>query len=180
MIYFTSDSHFNHVNILSYCPRPWATVVEMNEALIQNWNQVVKPEDIVYHLGDFAMGDRKQIPTILSRLNGHIILVRGNHDTSKSLVYFPEVHDHLILEMDGHRFEVSHNPGHLRQDCEFALCGHVHNQWTKRDVGQTIEADVSSDHRYQHPQIVPTIPIYNVGVDVRGYRPRSLSEIIDI
>lgn len=176
--YFTSDTHFNHTNILTYCARPWSTVEEMNEGLIQNWNEVVGPEDTVYHLGDFAMGNRKLIPEILSRLNGRIVLVRGNHDFSKSLEYFPEVHHSLRLEIDGHTFEVAHNPGHLKQDLDFALCGHVHEQWAKREVGETIEADEVSDHAYQHPKIVPTVPIYNVGVDVRGYRPRTIQEIL--
>jgi calcineurin-like phosphoesterase family protein len=178
MIYFTSDTHFNHSNILNYCSRPWSTVEEMNEGLIKNWNEVVNPGDTVYHLGDFAMGNRKLIPEILARLNGRIILVRGNHDFSKSLEYFQEVVSHQILEMDGYRFELAHNPGHLKQDCDFAMCGHVHEQWAKREVGELIEADTVSDHRYQHPQIVPSVPIYNVGVDVRGYRPRTLQEIL--
>jgi len=178
MIFFTSDTHFNHANILRYCPRPWSTVEEMNEGLIQNWNSVVGQEDTVYHLGDFAMGDRSKVPEILSRLNGRIILVRGNHDFSKSLGCFQEIHQHLVLEIDGHKFEVAHDPGHLRQDCDFAMCGHVHTQWAKREVGEVIEADTVSDHRYQHPRIVPTVPIYNVGVDVRGYRPRTVQEIL--
>ena len=177
-IYFTSDTHFNHSNILTYCSRPWKTVEEMNEGLIKNWNEVVKPEDVVYHLGDFAMGNRKLIPDILARLNGRIVLVRGNHDFSKSLEYFPEVYPSLQLEEEGHRFELAHNPGHLQQDLEFALCGHVHEQWTKRDPGEVIEADTVSDHRYQHPQIVPKVTIYNVGVDVRNFRPCTLKEIL--
>ena len=177
-IFFTSDTHFNHQSILKYCSRPWETVEEMNEGLIKNWNEVVKPGDTVYHLGDFAMGQRNLIPGILSRLNGRIILIRGNHDFSKSLGYFQEVVPSQVLELDGHKFELAHNPGHLSQSHDFALCGHVHEQWPKREVGEVIEADTVSDHAYQHPQIVPTVPIYNVGVDVRGYRPRTLQEIL--
>ena len=177
--FFTSDHHFNHSNILTYCARPWATVEEMNEGLIKNWNETVGSYDTVYHLGDFAMGNRKLIPEILSRLNGRIILVRGNHDFSNSLKYFSEVYPYQILELDGYCFELAHNPGHLKQNCDFALCGHVHEQWAKREIGEVIEADDVSDHAYRHPEIRPTVPVYNVGVDVRGFRPRTLQEILN-
>jgi calcineurin-like phosphoesterase family protein len=177
--FFVSDTHFNHANILKYCSRPWETVDEMNEGLIKNWNETVSPDDVVYHLGDFAMGNRTLIPEILSRLNGRLILVRGNHDFSKSLGYFGEVHDSLVLELDGHRFELAHNPGHLKQDCDFAMCGHVHEQWVKREIGEIIEADSVSDRAYRHPEIRPAVPVYNVGVDVRGYRPQTLQEILN-
>ena len=53
-IRFTSDTHFGHNNIIKFCKRPWKTTEEMNEALIERWNSVVKPDDIVFHLGDFA------------------------------------------------------------------------------------------------------------------------------
>ena len=177
-VFFTSDTHFNHCNILSYCSRPWDNVEQMNEGLIKNWNEVVEERDIVYHLGDFAMGNRKLIPDIISRLNGNIILVRGNHDFSKSLGYFGEVHDRLTLEVDGYRFELSHNPSHLKQDCDFAMCGHVHEQWAKREIGEIIKADNASDLAHKHPEIKPVVPIYNVGVDVREYRPKTLEEIL--
>ena len=79
-LWFTADSHFGHVNILNYTKRPWSTVDQMNEALVENWNAVVAPEDTVIVLGDFAMGVRKDTCPIGKRLNGHKILVPGNHD----------------------------------------------------------------------------------------------------
>ena len=57
-IWFTSDTHFSHCNIIKYCNRPFKDVDEMNKILIQNWNNVVRPDDIVWHLGDFALGDK--------------------------------------------------------------------------------------------------------------------------
>jgi calcineurin-like phosphoesterase family protein len=75
--FFTADTHFNHANIISYCQRPFASVEEMNEALIAKWNARVGQGDLVYHLGDLAWGDWNPI---LSRLNGDIILIRGGHD----------------------------------------------------------------------------------------------------
>lgn len=84
--FFTSDLHFFHVNILAYTDRHkiWKDVEEMNEALIQNWNEVVAPEDRVYILGDVAMGGRSKGPrlaAILRRLNGTKYLIPGNHDS---------------------------------------------------------------------------------------------------
>lgn len=74
MIYFTSDTHFNQQRTLELSRRPFDSVEHMNNTLIQNWNSIVKPEDTVYHLGDF--GD------IVYReyLNGRIILLIGNYE----------------------------------------------------------------------------------------------------
>ena len=178
-VFFTSDTHFNHNNILTYCPRPWATVEEMNEGLIENWNHTVGPGDTVYHLGDFAMGDRTMVPNILSRLNGHIILVRGNHDYRKSLVHFTEVHDRLVVEVDGQQVELVHNPAHAQFQEGISFCGHVHEKWVEKKPGETIPADETPDHAYKHPAIVARSHIYNVGVDVRGYTPRTFREIVE-
>ena len=79
-IWVTSDTHFNHANIIKYCNRPFSSVEEMNETIIANWNKVVSERDIVYHLGDFALGDKSLIPNILRRLNGCIKVIMGNHD----------------------------------------------------------------------------------------------------
>lgn len=80
MIWFTSDHHFWHSNILKYCPdRPYKTVEEMNEDLIWQWNSVVSPDDTVYHLGDFSMAFRS-VELYTRRLNGTKHLILGNHD----------------------------------------------------------------------------------------------------
>ena len=71
-IFLTSDTHFNNDNIIKYCDRPFFNHKDMNETLITNWNSVVKPEDTVYHLGDFIMGLADNTASILHRLNGHI------------------------------------------------------------------------------------------------------------
>ncbi len=80
MIYFVSDTHFNHKNIIDYCNRPFNSVDEMNNVLIQNWNATVSNNDIIYHLGDFALGRKDTIMEITSNLNGKKYLIRGNHD----------------------------------------------------------------------------------------------------
>lgn len=79
-IFITADHHFNHENIIKYCKRPFKTVEEMNEFMIEKWNEKVGKEDLVIHLGDFALGDRKKVKEIKERLNGTVILIPGNHD----------------------------------------------------------------------------------------------------
>ena len=79
--WFTADQHFGHFNIIKFCDRPFVDVDEMNEVMVARWNEVVKPDDVVYHLGDIAMGDKAERLEYISRLNGHIILYPGNHDS---------------------------------------------------------------------------------------------------
>ncbi len=76
-VWFTSDTHFAHRNVIEFCKRPFASIEEMDEEIIRRWNERVEPGDRVYHLGDFAFGDHDPY---LSRLNGMKNLVIGNHD----------------------------------------------------------------------------------------------------
>jgi len=80
MIYLIADTHFGHTNIIKYCNRPFTSIDEMNDRLICNWNSIVQPADIVYHLGDFALGPAEQVRSYRHRLNGVIEIVMGNHD----------------------------------------------------------------------------------------------------
>ena len=86
-IYVTSDTHFNHKNIIEYCNRPYSSVEEMNKAIIDNWNSVVKDEDTVYVLGDFCLGGKEAIKELCSQLKGHKILIKGNHDHGTNTTY---------------------------------------------------------------------------------------------
>lgn len=107
-IWFTSDNHFWHNNIIKYCDRPFRSAEEMNKVMIQRWNEKVKPEDTVYHLGDFSMS-MKGIEQIIRGLNGTKVLVPGNHDAchpaykKKFQVPFRDYRkagfDHVELEM---------------------------------------------------------------------------------
>lgn len=79
--FYTADTHFGHANIIHYCARPFSTVEEMDERLIENWNAVVTPRDAVFHLGDFAFyREERRIREVLRRLNGSKVLIYGNHD----------------------------------------------------------------------------------------------------
>lgn len=79
-IFFTSDHHFGHKNIIKFCNRPFESIDEMNEELISRWNAKVGPNDEVYHLGDFALCTTNEFTDIIGRLNGIIYLIGGNHD----------------------------------------------------------------------------------------------------
>lgn len=83
--FFTSDTHFNHRNILKFCSetRQGNDIDEMNELMIEAWNSKVALADTVYHLGDVAFGSPAKTRHFLDRLNGRLHLVKGNHDTSK-------------------------------------------------------------------------------------------------
>lgn len=80
MFYFTSDTHFSHVNILKYCDRPFKDTDHMDEEIIRRWNETVKPEDTVFHLGDIALGPIATSLPKIARLNGRKIAILGNHD----------------------------------------------------------------------------------------------------
>lgn len=85
MIYFTSDPHYGHANVIRYCARPFRDVQEMNEALINNWNSVVTQDDTVYVLGDFSLGF-SEVERYSSRLLGKKFLIPGNHDKLHSWI----------------------------------------------------------------------------------------------
>lgn len=89
-IWFTSDNHFGHKNVMKFCPatRPWSSVEEMDNAMIEQWNIQVSPEDTVYILGDFSFHKLQKTLEILYRLNGKKTLIIGNHD--EHLLKHPE------------------------------------------------------------------------------------------
>lgn len=129
-IWVTSDTHFNHSNIIKYCNRPFSTVREMDEVLIDNWNSVVKQGDKVYHLGDVYMKASKgYIEHILHRLNGNKRLILGNHDNGKDQIlqrYFEKV----LMWRDFKDFNVllTHVPVHESSIIKNRLNvhGHIH------------------------------------------------------
>jgi len=109
MIYFTSDLHFNHVNILKYQAhtRPYKDLDEMNNAIINKWNSIVTQEDTVYLLGDVCMGERRKAPWLINRLKAkEIHLIRGNHDTfstEEEKQLFSSAQDYLELKVKRQR-----------------------------------------------------------------------------
>lgn len=130
--FVTSDHHFYHENIIKYTGRPFAGVEEMHEVMIRCWNEVVGPDDEVWHLGDFCMsGHLDDMRRILEQLNGEKILIIGNHDTYKKAEYlsagFKEVYAHPIII---HKVLIlSHEPLTMSEDMPYYnLHGHTHDR----------------------------------------------------
>lgn len=101
-LFFTSDHHFGHKNIIQYSKRPFGGVEEMNETMIARWNEKVGPNDRVYHLGDFGMTkDSAMVKAVLERLNGSIYLIKGNHEAAalQHSQYFEWIKDYYELSV---------------------------------------------------------------------------------
>lgn len=173
-IWFTSDTHYGHHNIISYCGRPFQSSDEMNRDMVRRFNESVKPEDTTYHLGDFSLNE-KMVPIILPILNGTHHLIAGNHDqchprrskwqkaTERYLGYgFKSVQieaslgDWLLHHMPytgDHTEKDRYSDYRPKNKGRWLLCGHVHEKWKQRDR------------------------MINVGVDVWDYAPVNIKTL---
>ncbi|MCC6372179.1 MAG: metallophosphoesterase family protein [Bacteroidia bacterium] len=107
-IWFTSDHHFGHKNILEFSKRPFATVEEMNAELVKRWNERVAKEDEVYHLGDFALMSPGKLRQLREQLNGKIYLIAGNHESSAldckdCFEWIKDYHELIVNDSEAHR-----------------------------------------------------------------------------
>lgn len=144
--FFISDLHLNHSNIIRYCDRPFRTVAEMNRVLIENWNKTVGKEDTVFFLGDLAFGRYPE--GWLKKLNGHIIFIKGSHDSIG-------IHS-LVLHSGWDEFLLIHNPDQVNGWKQWVIHGHKHN----------IAPFIDREHKR-----------VNVSAEVVDYTPISLSDI---
>lgn len=172
-IFLTSDTHFSHTDIISYCKRPYLNTSEMNQSLINNWNSVINDDDIVYHLGDFSMHE-KSVKHYLDRLYGIKILIRGNHDENKILQEFDGYAHRMIMNHKGFVFEMVHNPNDLSGKVDYAFCGHVHDSWLKKSKG---EEQIDKHYNSFGKLLANTL---NVGVDVHNMKPILLDDAIEM
>ena len=172
-LWFTSDSHFGHYNIIKYAGRPFASVQEMDEAMVQGWNERVKPEDHVYHLGDVTMKRPKYSMGVLGRLNGHKRLVRGNHDIYKTKEYleagFEEIYGIRVID----NLLFTHIPVHPESLGRFKanVHGHIHE---KVYPPITKYKYVNDQLDLTRPYIVPYI---NISVEQTNYHPVDIEWI---
>lgn len=169
-IFFISDTHFNHANILNFKSREgkpvrdFDSVEEMDETMIDNWNKVVKDGDKVYHLGDVLFGHNKRqwLEKHIPRLKGQKRLVLGNHDDPKLLApYFKKIMLWRIFSQDHLIF--SHIP--LRTD-QF-----------RTDHNTRGEKGMVNVHGHIHQQASPEGPYRNVCVEWTNYTPVALEEL---
>lgn len=157
--WFSADSHYHHANIIKYCNRPFKDVAEMNETMISNWNKVVENSDIVYHLGDFSFS--KHVEELSKRLNGQIILIKGNHDKLKKWPSkFVWVGDIKFIKIDNIDITLCHYSMRVWKASHFGaymLFGHSHGT-LKNITGRTMD----------------------VGVDCHNFTPISFEKVREI
>ena len=174
--FYIADCHFDHEAILYFDNRPYATIEEHDEALINNWNSVVTNEDTVYILGDFHWGTENDWIEVLEQLNGNKVLIRGNHDItpSKSRKYFQDVKDYKEIDDNGRKVVLCHYPMPYFKNHYYGwyhLYGHVHNSF---EHGMAEHQKYLMEQLYDMP-----CNMYNVGAMHIGYTPRTLDEIIN-
>ena len=177
-IFFTSDTHWGHNNIIRFCNRPFFTVEEMDEALIDNWNEVVGVEDTVYHIGDMFFCNATRSAEILNHLNGNINIVLGNHDkvirANKPLQQkFSMIMDDLDeITIDNHKIVLCHYPLISWNNASrgaIMLHGHIHktdNNYTQEGRRQW---DVGVDNNFMYPVSWDTIKAKMLTVEVTPF-----------
>ena len=170
-VFFTSDQHFRHSNIIKFCHRPFNAVDEQDKALIDNWNSVVTKDSNVFMLGDFIF--TAHIPTVqhyLRRLKGRIWWVMGNHDYQSKLnrkeiadVVDGRQFDVIRTNINGTQFTMCHFPMMFWDRNSIMLYGHMHGG----------EKSTASEKVPPHPKM------YDVGVDNNNYFPISYYDLME-
>ena len=169
MIYYISDLHLNHANIINMCGRPFDNVCVMNKTLIDNWNSTVSNNDTIYFLGDFAFKcNQERATNILRQLNGKKYFIKGNHDKTTWLNRIKEENliedwfDYKEINDNGRMIILCHYPLHSWNGLyhgSYHLYGHVHNL--------TVE---NNEWQYRR---------YNVSVEAINYKPVTLDDLIN-
>ena len=175
-LFFTSDLHFGHRNVIGFCNRPYADEKEMGESLIKNWNDTVGEDDIIFVLGDtFWFNDSRSIKKVLGKLNGEIYFIPGNHDDFGSYhrVDDPRIHlceDIVVLWLESednrwsrktHEIWMSHYPMMTwphRENNAYQFFGHIHSKTGGRN------GDMDQDLPLHWNQV-------DVGCDFWDYKP---------
>lgn len=180
MDWFVSDTHFGHANIIKYCNRPFRTAGEMDKVILDNINAVVRPDDTLWHGGDFSFGRGTSPQTIeFTRrqiLCKNIRLIVGNHDRlitgSKELKsLFTEVLNYYLGEIGGRRFLITHRP---------PAKAYNSNDWnwekTLWDREQAKDPNLVCLHGHTHNS--SCLGPSNICVEITGYKPVSLPDVL--
>lgn len=169
-IFMTSDLHFGHDRGFLYEPRGFENIEDHDETVIQNWNSIVEPEDEVYILGDLMLNNNEHGIECIKRLNGHLHIIYGNHDTDARKTLYEslgfEIHRWAeVIKYRKYNFYLSHFPtmtGNLEAEslhqCLINLYGHTHQQ-------------------FNFYQDIPFM--YHVGLDSHNNYPVLLDDIIE-
>lgn len=176
-VFFTSDLHFFHKNVIRFDNRPFTSVEDMNEALIRNWNRKVKNDDLVYILGDISWGNDEETCEIFARLNGRKVLIKGNHDKIRGNIknYFEEITDYKEITLPGNKCVVlCHYPivfFNKHHYGAFMFYGHVHNSH---------EWQMTENYKFELEQLDIRCNMFNVGTMIHNYEPVTFEEITGI
>jgi calcineurin-like phosphoesterase family protein len=165
-IWFISDTHFGHKNIIRYCNRPFKDIEEQTEEIVKNWNAVVSARDHVFHLGDVGYGSPQYLYRVLERLNGKIYLIKGNHD---SAVIRNPASQRFEWIRDTHLFKAQVTGKTYR----LFLSHYPHRSWPESNRG--------SFHLFGHTHgnMAPYGLSFDVGVDSNNYKPLSLEQVAE-
>ena len=174
-IWFTSDTHFFHHQVVEKCQRPFGSVEEMNEELIRRWTAVVHSDGIVFHLGDFCFGKSENWHQILDRLKGRIYLVLGNHDaghiSEDVAARFEGVAFQMRLNVNGQKIYLNHFP-------YLAYSGDTHGTW---QLFGHLHSTPHSPGMIDAQRLAMLQPNqYDVGVDNNNFAPVSYQQIQQI
>jgi len=165
MDYLISDLHLDHDNIIDYCDRPYNSVEEMNEALVENWNATVDPDDEVLYGGDLTIrSSAAAVLDWLEELNGDIVFLMGNHDNTvfEGLENVSFVEEYTF-EHRGVPFTVVHDPADgPSSPTGWLLHGHHHNNWPDR-----------------FPFVDHDTRRVNFSVELLDYRPLAIDRLVD-
>lgn len=170
-VWFTSDLHFYHKNICKYCNRPFETMEEMHEALIANWNSVVKEDDTIFLLGDMGFCGYEKLKTLLSRLKGQIILITGNHDDASVVKHLL---DDGILFTTSNLCTITIIGDEECPNQNLTLCHFPMIDWPDKERG----AWMVHGHQHQLPE-TPSCSAahWDVGVDKNHLTPVSFEQL---
>lgn len=158
-VFFTSDSHYSHTNVIKYSNRPFTSKFEMNSKLMENWNTQIKQNDIVYHLGDFCFADEQEGQSILDRLNGKKHLIIGNHDkVGVKLKGWESIEHYKEINVDGQHI---------------VLCHYAMRVWNRSHHG----AWMLYGHSHGSLPDDPNALSIDVGVDCHNYTPLNMDDI---
>ncbi|MBP3664178.1 MAG: metallophosphoesterase family protein [Tyzzerella sp.] len=172
-IFITSDTHFGHDREFLFGPRGFTEINIHDEEIIRRWNEVVQPDDIVYHLGDVMLNDNEHGMNCLRRLNGQIKIIPGNHDTSNRLKLYAELDNVEVMPMSVPlkykklQFLLSHHPTITsNNEKELHLGMHLINLF-----GHTHQ---------QNPFYENNFFMFHVGMDSNNCTPILLDDAIEI
>ena len=202
--YFTSDTHFGHKNIIKYSNRPFVDFFQMDWTIVDNWNKTVGPTDVVYHLGDTALGDSSRWDEIFKSLNGYKVLVVGNHDRifagekprqrekwdEKYHEWFDEVYDNfkglpIGVASDGIGHEFTVNLSHFPYDGD-SHGGDRYVDYRLKDEGRILIHGHTHAEYHKHGEAARvsrsakgTLQIH-VGMDAWHYKVVPEARVLDL